>query len=177
MHMTADGILGGLLIFGFRVLDVSMDMVRLLLTVRGRKLIAGIIGFFEVLIFLLAISRVITSMDNLWNVLGYCAGFATGTVVGAMIEESLAIGYSLIRVVSTHQASAIAQGLRAQGLGATKVAGEGQEGEVGIVLTVVRRRDVPGALRLIETLDPDAFVGVEDERTVYRGQFIRQTRR
>ena len=62
-------------------------------------------------------------------------------------------------------------------LGATKVAGEGQEGEVGIVLTVVRRRDVPGALRLIETLDPDAFVGVEDERTVYRGQFIRQTRR
>jgi uncharacterized protein YebE (UPF0316 family) len=56
------------------------------------------------------------------------------------------------------------------------VAGEGQEGEVGIVLTVVRRRDVRAALRLIETMDPNAFVGVEDERTVYRGQFIRQTR-
>jgi len=172
--MTAEGILGGLLIFGFRVLDVSMDMVRLLLTVRGRKLVAGAIGFFEVLVFLLALSRVITS--NIWNVLGYCGGFAIGTIVGATIEESLAIGYSLIRVVSTHQAAAIAQGLRAQGFGATKVAGEGQEGEVGIVLTVVRRRDVRVALRLIETMDPDAFVGVEDERTVYRGQFIRQTR-
>ncbi|HEU5394500.1 MAG TPA: DUF5698 domain-containing protein, partial [Candidatus Methylomirabilis sp.] len=68
--MTAEGILGGLLIFGFRVTDVSMDMVRLLLTVRGRKLIAGLIGFFEVLIFLLAISRVVTAMDNLWNVFG-----------------------------------------------------------------------------------------------------------
>lgn len=175
--MTAEGILGGLLIFGFRVTDVSMDMVRLLLTVRGRKLIAGFIGFFEVLIFLLAISRVVTAMDNLWNVFGYCAGFATGTVVGAAIEEMLAIGYSLIRVVSSHQASAIAQGLRAEGFGATKVAGEGQEGEVGIVLTVVRRRDVPRVLRLIEALDAEAFVGVEDERTVYRGQFIRQTRR
>ena len=174
--MTAEGILGGLLIFGFRVLDVSMDMVRLLITIRGRKLLAGLIGFFQVLVFLFALSRVITSMDNIWNVLGYCSGFAIGTIVGATIEESLAIGYSLIRVVSTHQAAAIAQGLRAQGFGATKVAGEGQEGEVGIVLTVVRRRDVRAALRLIETMDPDAFVGVEDERTVYRGQFIRQTR-
>ncbi|MBI2081264.1 MAG: DUF2179 domain-containing protein [candidate division NC10 bacterium] len=175
--MTAEGILGGLLIFGFRVTDVSMDMVRLLLTVRGRKFVAGMIGFFEVLIFLTAISRVVTAMDNYWNVLGYCLGFATGTVVGAMIEETLAIGYSLVRVVSSHQGAAIAQALRAEGFGATKVAGEGQEGEVGIVLSVVRRRDVPTAMRLIEALDPEAFVGVEDERTVYRGQFIRQTRR
>ena len=174
--MTAEGILGGLLIFGFRVTDVSMDMVRLLLTVRGRKVVAGLIGFFEVLVFLLAISRVVTAMDNLWNVLGYCAGFAVGTVVGATIEEGLAIGYSLVRAVSSHQASAIAQALRAQGFGATKVAGEGKQGEVGIVLSVVRRRHVRTALRLIETMDPSAFVGVEDERTVYRGQFIRQTR-
>ncbi len=166
-------VLGGLMIFAFRLIDVSMGTIRMLLIVRGRKLTAALIGFFEVMIFILAISKVIQEVGNFWNVLGYCGGFATGTIVGMALEERLALGFSMVRVISKTKWLEITQTLRHEGFGATQIIGEGKNGPVGIIYSMVRRKQVPAVIELCEQLDHHAFITVEEARRVYRGYLAR----
>lgn len=167
--MSWQPILGGLLIFGLRLIDVSMGTVRMLMVVRGRKFLAALIGFFEVMIFLLAISKVVREVGNFWNVLGYCGGFATGTIVGMTLEQRLALGFSVVRIISKTRWLEITQALRQESFGATQVIGEGKDGPVGIIYSIVRRRQVPAVVALCERLDPQAFITVEEAGRVYRG--------
>lgn len=167
--MSWQAILGGLMIFVLRVTSVAMGTVRTLLVVRGRKFTAALIGFFEVLIFVVAISKVILEMGNAWNVLGYCGGFAVGTIVGMALEDRLALGFSMVRIISKTRWLEITQALRREGFGATEVIGEGKDGPVGIIYSMVRRKQVPEVIELCERLDEHAFITVEEARRVYRG--------
>jgi uncharacterized protein YebE (UPF0316 family) len=141
----------------------------MLLMVRGRRFVSALIGFLEVLIFVLAISRVILEMENIWNILGYCGGFAVGTIVGMALEDKLAIGFSMVRIISITRWLEITQMLRQAGFGATQVIGEGRDGPVGIVYSMVRRKQVPDVIRSCEELDPQAFITVEEAGRVHRG--------
>ncbi|HEX6133378.1 MAG TPA: DUF5698 domain-containing protein [Longimicrobiales bacterium] len=160
---------GPLVIFGLRIVDVSMSTIRILLAVRGHKKIVPLIGFFEVLIWVLAVGNAIRFLDSGWHLLGYAGGFATGNVVGLWIEEQLAIGYATIRVVSTHAGVEMADALRNIGFGVTEFAGHGRDGRVEIVYTVCMRRDVEGVVAEIERWDRQAFITVEEPRDIRWG--------
>jgi uncharacterized protein YebE (UPF0316 family) len=164
-----EAILGGLLIFVLRLSDVTLGTMRILMTVRGRKLLAAAIGFVEVTIFIVAISRVVRNVDNIWLVVGYSAGFATGTFVGMTLEEHLALGWTVVRVISSDLSKHVADVLRTAGFGVTEMAGHGLKGDVGIFEVVVRRSDLPKVVQLIDQADVKAFVTVEETRRVYRG--------
>jgi uncharacterized protein YebE (UPF0316 family) len=146
-----------------------MGTIRTLLMVRGRKWVSALIGFFEILIFVLAISRVILEMDNIWNILGYCGGFAVGTIVGMSLEDRLAVGFAMVRIISQVSWLEITRDLRQQGFGATQVIGEGKDGPVGIIYSMVRRKQVPAVIELCEQLDEHAFITVEEAGRVHRG--------
>jgi uncharacterized protein YebE (UPF0316 family) len=160
---------GPLVIFCLRIVDVSMSTIRILLAVRGHKKVVPIIGFFEVLIWVLAVGNAIRFLDSGWHVLGYAAGFATGNVVGLLIEERLAIGYATIRVVSTHAGVEMADALRNIGFGVTEFAGHGRDGRVEIVYTVCMRRDIERVITEIERWDRQAFITVEEPRDIRWG--------
>ena len=162
-------VVGGLLIFLARLVNVSMATVRTLLGIRGQKRLATTIGFFESLIYILAISRVLQDVGNVWNVLGYCGGFSAGTLVGLAIEEKLAMGYAIVRAISQSDGEEIASALRQAGYGVTKMTGEGLAGKVHIVTTVAKRRDIPAIMALVSEVDEAAFVTVDDANRVYRG--------
>lgn len=164
-----EAILGGLLIFCLRLTDVTLGTLRILMTVRGRKPMAALIGFIEVTIFILAISRVVRNVGNVWNVLGYSGGFAAGTLVGMTIEEHLALGWTVVRVISTDLSKRIADALRQAGYGVTEMSGQGMRGSVEIYEIVVRRADMPRVLQMIDKVDEKAFITVEESRRVYRG--------
>lgn len=164
-----EAILGGLLIFCLRLTDVTLGTLRILMTVRGRKPMAALIGFIEVTIFILAISRVVRNVGNVWNVLGYSGGFAAGTLVGMTIEEHLALGWTVVRVISTDLSKRIADALRQAGYGVTEMSGQGMRGSVEIYEIVVRRADMPKVLQMIDKVDEKAFITVEESRRVYRG--------
>lgn len=164
-----EAIWGGLLIFGLRLTDVTLGTLRILMTVRGRKGWAALIGFVEVTIFVVAISQVVRNVGNLWNVLGYSGGFAAGTLVGMTIEEHLALGWTMVRVISTDLSKSIADALRQAGYGVTEMSGQGMRGSVEIYEVVVRRADMPKVLQMIDKVDSKAFVTVEESRRVYRG--------
>jgi len=162
-------VLGGLLVFFARVVNVSMATVRTLLSMRGQRRLATVISFFESLIFILAISQVLQNASNVWNVLGYSGGFAVGTWVGLKIEERLALGYAAVQVISQTAGEEITVALREAGYGVTEMVGEGLRGKVHVITTVANRRDIPSIMELVSGVDETAFVTVDDASRVYRG--------
>lgn len=152
-----------------RVTDMSLDTLRVLFVIRGRKPLAWIMGFFQSALWVVAITSVLSNLDNLWNVIGYAGGFATGNVVGMLIEERLAIGHGHLRIISPHRGKAIAEAIRDAGYAATELPGRGKDGTVSVISCSVKRRDIDNVQRGIYTIDPEAFVTVTDIRPLHRG--------
>jgi uncharacterized protein YebE (UPF0316 family) len=160
---------GPLAIFALRIVDVSLSTIRIVLAVRGHKYVVPFIGFFEVLIWVFAVGNAIRFLDSPLHLLGYAGGFATGSIVGLLIEERLAIGYASIRVVSRYAGVEMADALRHRGFGVTEFAGQGRDGRVEIMYTVCRRRDIQTVMDEIERWDRQAFVTVEEPRAIRWG--------
>jgi uncharacterized protein YebE (UPF0316 family) len=160
---------GPLVIFGLRIIDVSMSTVRIVLAVRGHKFITPLIGFFEVLVWVFAVGNAIRFLDSPLHLLGYAGGFAAGNMLGLIIEEKLAIGHATIRVVSKHAGVEMADGLRSIGFGVTEFAGQGRDGRVEVAYTVCLRRDIERVIDEVERWDPQAFITVEQPRDIRWG--------
>jgi len=161
--------LTALLIFGLRVSDMTLDTLRVLFVMRGRKQIAWVLGFFQSAIFVLAIGRVLSNLDNPLNLIGYAAGFATGNVVGMLIEERLAVGHISIHIISPRRGTAIADHLRKNGYAVTEIPARGKDGMVTLLNCSVLRKNVDKVRGLINEIDPEAFITAEDVRPVRRG--------
>lgn len=129
------------LIFLMRVSDMTLDTLRVLVVMRGKKGIAWMLGFFQSSIFVLAISTVLSNLDNPLNMVGYAAGFATGNVVGMWIEERLAIGHLHLRIISSRRGAAIAEALRAEGYAVTEIPARGKDGTVSLLAISVLRKN------------------------------------
>jgi len=158
-----------LMIFGLRVTDMSLDTLRMLFVMRGRKGIAWTLGFFEAGIYIVAITRVLSNLNNPLTILGYAAGFATGNVLGILIEERLAIGHTQMSIVSTARGAALAQALREAGFAVTELPARGKDGMVHLLNASVLRKDVPNVERVVHEVDPEAFVTSADVRPVRHG--------
>ncbi len=169
MLLSPQAWLMALLIFGLRVVDMALDTIRVLFVVRGRKGLAWVLGFFQALVFVLAISSVLANLDNPLNILGYAAGFATGNVVGMMIEERMAIGYMHLQIISPRRGAALAEQLRTAGYAVTELPGRGKNGAVNILYVDVRRRNQAEVETIVLEADPDAFVTIEEVRPLRRG--------
>jgi uncharacterized protein YebE (UPF0316 family) len=160
---------GPLVIFVLRIVDVSLATIRMLLAMRGVKFIAPLIGFVEVLVWIIAVGSAIQHLDSPLHLIGYAAGFATGTLVGMTLEEKMAFGLATVRIVSRHGGVELAEALRDRGFGVTEFAGQGREGRVEVVDVVLRRRQLAQVFKEVNTWDPEAFVTVEEPRAIHRG--------
>jgi uncharacterized protein YebE (UPF0316 family) len=167
--LSSEAWLGAGLIFLLRVGDMTLDTLRVLMVMRGRKPVAWGLGFFQSMIYIIAITSVLANLDNPLNIVGYAAGFATGNVVGMWIEERLAIGHIDLRIVSPRLGAAIAERLRLEGFAITEISGRGKDGMVTILSASVQRKHVDQVRQLISEIDADAFVTAEDVRPVRRG--------
>jgi uncharacterized protein YebE (UPF0316 family) len=161
--------LAALLIFVVRVISITLATWRFLIMGRANKLAVAGIAFFEALTFALTFGAVAQDLTNVWNLLAYCGGFASGTFVGTAIEQKLAQGYATVHVVSMTKSLAIVEAVREAGFGATRTAGEGGRGAVGMIFIVVRRRDIGEVLAIVDDIDPKAFITVDETRAVSRG--------
>jgi uncharacterized protein YebE (UPF0316 family) len=161
--------LAGLTIFALRVSDMTCDTLRMLFVVRGRKGIAWGLGFTQSLIFVIAITSVLSHLDNPLNVIGYAAGFATGNVVGMWIEERLAIGHVKISIVTQRLGAALSQALRQAGFAVTEIPARGRDGMVSMLSVSVLRKDVAKVEVIVHATDAEAFVISEDVRPLRRG--------
>ncbi len=160
-----------LLIFLARVCDVSLGTLRIIFISKGKKNIAPFLGFFEVLIWIIAVSRIMQNLDNYLNYIAYAAGFATGNYVGMLIEERLAMGIQMIRVFTNEKGQDLVQSLNSRGFGATSVQAQGAKEKVHLIYTIVQRNEMEDVLTIIEGFNPKAFYTIEDVKAVNEGIF------
>ena len=158
-----------LLIFSLRIIDVSLYTMRIMMVMRGRKALAWVFAICQSMVFVTAITSVISDIGNWTKVVGYAAGFATGNVVGMLIEQRLAIGFSHLRIVSSGYGIEIAETLREAGFGVTEISGQGKDGMVEMISCSVQRRKTNQALAIVDRIDQDAYVTVENIRSFSKG--------
>lgn len=151
-----------LLIFLARIVDVSIGTLRIVYIARGKQVLAPLLGFVEVLIWLAAMNQIFNHLDNLMCYFAFAGGFASGNYVGMVIEGRLALGTQLVRVITRNDANGLLDKLRDAGHGFTVVDGQGASGPVQVIFTVLRRRDVPRFLKLVGEHKPKAFYTIED---------------
>ncbi len=163
------------LIFVARVLDVGLGTVRVIFISRGFKYLAAFIGFFEVLIWLLAIGQIMKNLSNPVCYIAYGGGFATGTFVGICIADKISLGVVLIRIITKREASALLDSLKLADYGVTSVDGEGAQGPVKVIFTIVPRHKIGNVVKMIKEFNPQAFYSVEDVNFVKSGVFPAST--
>jgi uncharacterized protein YebE (UPF0316 family) len=160
-----------LLIIAARIIDVTLGTLRIIFVSRGKKVIAPLLGFFEVLIWIIATSQIMKHLDNVIYFFAYAAGFAAGNYIGIIIEEKLAIGMLVVRIILPKEKCEVENGLIDSGFGVTKVDAKGSSSDVKIIYTIIKRKDLDEVVDIINKCNSNAFYSVEDARTVYHGIF------
>jgi uncharacterized protein YebE (UPF0316 family) len=156
--MDSNIYMGAGIIFLSRVLDVSIGTFRVQMIVRRKKLIAGVLGFFEVLIFIFIVSKVIQDIGNWLNIIAYCGGFATGNIVGIFISEKISKEIISVGIISRTKWQGIEEKLREDGFGVTRNIGYGKDGEVQILKVICERNYFPKVRDIALEHDPKTFI-------------------
>ena len=159
------------IVFLARFIEVALGTLRIIFLYRGRKYLAPLLGFVEVLIWITVVSEVVRGAQNIAAYLAYAAGFAAGNYVGMLIEEKLAIGTLVVRVILPQHGTELVERLRAEGYGATYADGHGASGPVMLIYTVVLRKELAHVVNLIQEVHPKAFFTVEELRSAQQGIF------
>lgn len=169
-----------ILIIMARIVDVSLGTLKIVFISKGYKYLAPLLGFFEVLVWLLAITKIFQNLDNWVCYVAYPLGFALGSYIGMILEEKLALGVQLIRIITRKDASTLTKVLREGGYGVTSIQAEGSTGKVGILYSIVNRKKIKDVIQVIQKHNPNAFYTIEDirfisqqikdDKTVYAGK-------
>lgn len=160
-----------LLVFLARFVDVTLGTLRIIFLSRGKKILAPLLGFVEVFIWITVVSQIVRGAQSLTAYFAYAAGFAVGNYVGILIEEKLAIGTLVIRIILSKNGNFLVTRLGEEGYGVTFVDGHGGNGPVVLVYTVVMRKELDQIIAIIEETSPKAFYTVEELRSVRDGIF------
>ncbi|MCJ7579483.1 MAG: DUF2179 domain-containing protein [Candidatus Aminicenantes bacterium] len=159
------------LIFLARICDVSLQTLRITFVSKGWRYLAPIVGFFEVIIWLLAIRAVLQNLNNVVCFIAYAAGFATGSYIGILIEKKLALGRTVLQIVTQKDAAELIEHLIGKGYGLTYIDAHGNRGEVKIIYMIIKRQVIPELTKEIERFNPRAFYTIEDVQFVNAGIF------
>ncbi|HOA35574.1 MAG TPA: DUF2179 domain-containing protein [Bacillota bacterium] len=169
MHLPI--FLSCLIIFICRVVDVSLGTVRIIYLTRGQSKLAAVIGFVEMIIYIIALGTVMGNLDHPLNVVFYALGFSVGSYVGSRIEEMIAVGHVNVQIITMQIYNGLEEALRQAGFGVTSVDCSGKEGPHRILYVMLKRRDLPSFMKKIKKLDKDAFISIMDTRKIVGGYF------
>jgi len=149
-------------IFFARTINIALDTLRFMFTLRGKTSLSWVLGFIQSIIFVIVIGSVLTNLENPLNIIRYSAGFATGNVLGMAIEKRLAIGYTHFNIISRNRSTEIADALRNVGLGVTEIPARGRDSSFMLIDCRVRRKQSDEVETLVLSIDPEAFITAED---------------
>lgn len=160
-----------LLIFLSRSSDVTLATLRNVFIARNIRNVVPILGFFEVLLWLVAISTVLQNLTNVACYIGFAAGYANGIFLGLKIEERLALGKQMVRIFAKTETNGLVDDLYKNGMGVTLMDARGSQGPVTVIFITLNRKDMPILEGLIQKHIPNAFYTVEDIRKTQLGVF------
>ncbi|MDD1679105.1 MAG: DUF2179 domain-containing protein [Methanomicrobiales archaeon] len=177
MSINAGWLFIPVLIFFATIADVSLGTIRVIFVSRGYKVLSAGIGFTEVLIWLFAIGQIMRNLGNPTYYLANAAGFALGIFTGMLVEEKLSIGINIVQIVTPQHHPELLDILKNSRYGVTAIDAQGSKGPVKVILSIVKREDVPHYLDIVNQFQPGAFFSVQNVRLVHEGIFpVRQFR-
>ena len=160
-----------ILIFIARVADVSLGTLRIVFISQGKKKLAPLVGFFEIMIWLLAIGQIFSDLTNFIYYFAYAGGFAMGNYLGLIIEQKISIGLLNLQLIVKENPDELIKALKEKGYGLTTMTAEGTKGIVRLVLLVIKRKNLPKVLNIIRSINPKAFISIEQVSSVKGGNF------
>ena len=160
-----------ILIFIARVADVSLGTLRIVFISQGKKKLAPLVGFFEIMIWLLAIGQIFRDLTNFIYYFAYAGGFAMGNYLGLIIEQKISIGLLNLQLIVKENPDELIKALKEKGYGLTTMTAEGTKGIVRLVLLVIKRKNLPKVLNIIRSINPKAFISIEQVSSVKGGNF------
>jgi uncharacterized protein YebE (UPF0316 family) len=160
-----------LIIFFSRLGDVSLGTLRHVFISKGYRRIVPVLGFFEVLIWIIVVAQIMKNLNNIACYLAWAGGFATGTYVGLLIEERLALGLQVIRIITNQNCDMLLESLKHENHGVTVVDAQGAVGPVKMIFTIIKRKNVRQVIELIRKNNPTAFYSIEDIKDINQGVF------
>jgi len=155
-----------LLILFARLIDVSLGTIRIILANKGIKLYSSVIGFFEVLVWLFAITTIMNNLTNVFSYVAYALGFSLGTYLGIILEEKISIGQVRLRIITKKNIKAMVEGLKPTRYVFVSNSASSSEGKIKIINAFLERKDLKAVLAKIKKEDPKAFYTVEDLKLV-----------
>ena len=160
-----------ILIILSRIADQSIGTIRLIFVSKGYKYLAPLLGFFEVIIWLIAVGQIIQQLDNVLYYIAYGLGFAAGNYIGIIIEERLSLGTVVVRIIPSKDTSKLVEFLVKENFGLTMMDAMGSRGSVKVILTVIPRKNLKSLVEIINRFNPNAFYSIEEVKSVsYGGQ-------
>lgn len=160
-----------IIVFLARVCDVTLGTLRIIFVSRGKRNLAPVLGFFEVLIWIVVIGQLVQNLHSVTAYIAYAGGFAAGNFVGLWLEDRLAIGTYILRVITPENGQALAEKIHNAGFGVTQVEGKGAVTDVTLLYTIVKRKHVNRVMAIIHDNVPGAFVTVEEVISSEKGVF------
>ena len=160
-----------LLIFIARISDQTIGTLRLIFISKGQKVLAPLLGFFEVIIWLIAVGQIMKHLDNILCYIAYGGGFAMGNYIGMVVEEKLSLGNLLVRIIPKKDTSDLIAYLRENNFGVTSVPAVGSKGNVDIVFTIIKRKELEDVVAIINKFNPNAFYTIEEVKAINEGIF------
>ncbi len=160
-----------LIIFFSRLGDVSLGTLRHVFISKGYRKIVPVLGFFEVLIWIIVVAQIMKNLNNIACYFAWAAGFATGTYVGLLIEERLALGLQVIRIITNQNCDSLIESLKHENHGVTAIDAQGAVGPVKMIFTIIQRKNVRQVIELIRQHNPTAFYSIEDIKDINQGVF------
>jgi uncharacterized protein YebE (UPF0316 family) len=162
-----------LLVFFARIVDVTLGTLRIIYIGKGKRLLAPLLGFVEVFIWIVMVSQLVKNVSNLVGYLAYAAGFAAGNYVGMVIENRLAIGTLMVRAIVAGETETLIRALKEAGYGVTFFDAQGSSGPVKVIYTVINRKELSDVVHRIQDNHPHVFYTVEEVRLASEGVFHR----
>lgn len=163
------------LIFLARIMDVTIGTIRIVMVSKGQKFWAPVLGFFEVFIWLIAISKIFQNLDNWVNYIAYAGGFATGNYIGLILEERLAMGIVKIQIITRKTATELIVNMKKAGYGITHHEAKGGSENVSIIYSIIKRNEIQKVENIVKATNPKAFYSIEDVKSVSHGIFPMRT--
>ncbi|MFO8029371.1 MAG: DUF2179 domain-containing protein [Cyclonatronaceae bacterium] len=160
-----------LMIFAARVVDVTLGTLRIIFVSRSMKVLAPMIGFFEALIWLFAVGQIFQSLTNIGLYFAYAAGFSAGNYIGIYLEGKIAMGLLCVRTITTEDATELIEYLKENDFGVTSISASGVSGQVRLILSIIKRKDLSRMIQIVKDKTPRAFISIEDVRSVDEGFF------
>lgn len=167
--ITLDAVGFAVVIFLLRVLNYAISTVRTVAIAKQQRIFSSMLAFVEALVFAVAIANVIGDLDNILNLGAYCLGASAGGYLGMVLEPRLIRSYVVVSIIAHDRVKEVAEALREKGHGVTELTGTGRDGTVQMLRSLISSRDVTEITRLARQIDPQAFITVEDTRSMEQG--------